>query len=89
MTATVTTADSLIGSLCREADTTRHRCRQLQHCLQRCQDSRLLSRLRRDLEQLHQRRRVLLSAARGWQRRGIGDPLALDFLIELCNRPLA
>ena len=89
MPTSVTTADSLIGSLCREAEASRQRCRQLQQCLLRCQDSQLFARLRRELEQLQQRRRDLLSSAQAWQRRGIGDPLALAFLIELCHRPLA
>jgi hypothetical protein len=86
---TVTSAHSLLGSLCREADTSRQRCRQLLHCLQRCQDDRLGTRLRLELDHLHQRRRDLLSAARSWQRRGVRDQLALAFLIELCSRPLA
>jgi hypothetical protein len=89
MPTRVNTADSLIGSLCREAEASRQRCRQLQQCLQRCQDSRLFARLQRELDQLQQRRLELLSSARACQRRGSGDPLVLAFLIELCNRPLA
>ncbi|TVS06218.1 MAG: hypothetical protein EA413_04840 [Cyanobium sp. PLM2.Bin73] len=85
---TVTSAESLLGSLCREADTCRLRSRQLLHCLRRCQDENLFVRLRRELDHLHRRRRDLLSAARSWQRRGVGDPLALAFLVELCSRPL-
>lgn len=82
-------ADSLIGSLCREADCSRQRCRQLQHCLRCCRDSRLFVRLQAELDALHQRRCQLLASARSWQRRGVGDPLALAFLIELCSRPPA
>jgi hypothetical protein len=85
---TVTSAESLFGSLCHEADTCRRRSRQLLHSLQRCQDQKLFVRLRRELDRHHRRRRDLLSAARGWQRRGVGDPLTLAFLIELCSRPL-
>lgn len=86
---TVTSADSLLGSLCREAETCRRRSRQLLHCLQHCQDDTLFVRLRRELNQLQQRRRDLLGSARSAQRRGVCDPLALAFLIELCSRPLA
>lgn len=86
---TVTSAESLLGSLCREADTCRLRSRQLLHCLRRCQDKNLFVRLNRELDHLHRRRRDLLSAARSWQRRRVGDPLALAFLVELCSRPLA
>jgi hypothetical protein len=89
MPTTVTSADSLLGGLCREAETCRQRGRQLLHCLQRCQDEGLFVRLRRELDHLDQRRRDLLSAARSAQRRGVRDPLALSFLIELCSRPLA
>ncbi len=83
------TADSLIGSLCREAEASRQRCHQLQHCLQGCLDSRLFSRLQGERDQLHQRRQELLATARSWRTRGAGDPLALAFLIELCSRPPA
>lgn len=89
MPTSITTADSLIGSLCREADAARQRCLQLHQCMQRCQDSRLFGRLRQELDHLHSRRLALLGAARSWRRQGVGDPLSLEFLIELCSRPLA
>jgi hypothetical protein len=88
MATSITTADSLIGSICREADAARQRCLQLHQSMQRCQDSPLFSRLRQELDLLHGRRRALLSAARSWRRQGYGDPVSLDFLIELCSRPL-
>jgi hypothetical protein len=87
--STVTSADSLLGGLCREADTCRQRGRQLLHCLQHCQNEHLFVRLRRELDHLQRRRCDLLGAARSAQHRGHGDPLALAFLIELCSRPLA
>jgi predicted nucleic acid-binding Zn-ribbon protein len=88
MPPTITTADSFVASLCREADAARQRGRQLQQCMQRCQDARLFRRLQQELDHLHGRRRDLLHAARSWRRRGQGDALSLDFLIELCSRPL-
>lgn len=86
VSTSVSTADSLIGSLCREAEASRQRCRQVHHGLQSCRDSRLFTRLQAELAQLHERRRCLLATARTWRLRGVGDPLALAFLIELCSR---
>jgi hypothetical protein len=54
--------------------------------MQWCRDSRLFRRLQRERDQLHERRLSLLATARTWRLRGIGDPLALAFLIELCSR---
>lgn len=88
MSAGVTIADSLIGSLCREVDGIRTRCRLVLEALERCQNSALTCRLQRELRDLQQRRRAVLQAARSWQRLSAGDSLALSFLIELCRRPL-
>ena len=79
-------SDSVIGSLCREVDAIRQRCRQLTGAMERCQNRCLLCRLQRELVQLQQRRLALLDSACNWQRRGVGDPLALAFLIEMCQR---
>lgn len=88
MSASTATSDSVIGSLCREADAIRHRCSHLITAMERCQNQCLLARLQRELLQLQQRRHVLLDSARTWQRRGAHDPLGLAFLIEMCSRPL-
>ncbi|MGB5134829.1 MAG: hypothetical protein WBN89_06600 [Prochlorococcaceae cyanobacterium] len=85
----VTTGDSLIASLCREVDGLRLRSRQLHDCMHRCQDSPLFERLRLELDQLQRRRRCLHDCARSWRREQLSDPLALDFLLELCSRPLS
>ncbi|MEB3320780.1 MAG: hypothetical protein VKI63_07570 [Cyanobium sp.] len=88
MPSCVTTGDSLIASLCREVDGLRQRSGQLHDCMQRCQDSRLFTRLRLELDQLQRRRRTLQECARSWRREQLRDPLALEFLLELCSRPL-
>ncbi len=82
-------ADSVIGSLCREIDRIRGRATQLLSSLALCQDRTLGRRLQREWGELQERRLAILSTARAWRRRGSADPLAVDFLIEVCRRPLA
>ena len=89
MSATTAMSESVIGSLCREVDAIRQRCRQLSGALERCQNRCLICRLQHELALLEQRRQTLLDAAHSWQRRGVCDPLALAFLIEMCRRPVA
>jgi hypothetical protein len=88
MSATVAISDSVIGSLCREVDAIRQRCRHLSSAMERCQNRCLRCRLQQELLQLQQRRLALLDSARSWQLRGAGDPMALAFLIEICRRPV-
>jgi len=84
----VTTSDSVIGSLCREVDGIRHRCRSLLEAMANCNDDSLLCRLRREFQQLSNRRSVLLETAKGMQTNGIEDKLSIAFLIEISSRPL-
>jgi hypothetical protein len=88
MHATVRTSDSVVGSLCREVDAIRQRSRVLIQAMARCQSRGLLLRLQGDLAQLQARRLELQATARTWQRRGVGDPLGMAFLIEIASRPL-
>lgn len=88
MSATQSVSDSVIGSLCREVDAIRHRSRHLVFAMERCLNRCLHCRPQRELAQLQQRRRDLLDSARSWQLRGVRDPLALAFPIEMCRRPL-
>lgn len=87
MSSTCVISDTLIGSLCREVDAIRHRSRQLALAMERCQNHCLLCRLKRELALLQQRRLTLLEMVRNWPRQGIRDPLALAFLLEMCQRP--
>lgn len=85
----VRTSDSLLASLCREVEAVRQRSQQLRAAIECCQHQGLLARLRADLAGLQARRLELQALARGWQRRGGADPLALAFLVEIASRPLA
>lgn len=88
MPATVRISDSVVASLCREADAIRQRSRVLLQTIGRCQNRGLLQRLQRDLAELQARRSELLATARAWQRRGVNDPLGMAFLVEIASRPL-
>ena len=86
--SSVRCSDSLMAGLCREVDRARQRGGQLLALMGRCQDRGLMLRLRQELLRLQERRRALLAMARSWQESDGTDPLALEFLIELCSRPL-
>ncbi|MCH9715329.1 MAG: hypothetical protein K0U63_12465 [Cyanobacteria bacterium] len=86
--SSVRCSDSLMAGLCREVDRARQRGGQLLALLARCQDRGLGLRLRQELVRLQERRRELLATALSWQESDRADPLALEFLIELCSRPL-
>jgi hypothetical protein len=81
-------SDSLVGSLCREADRLTQRCRSLCGSLEDCLDAPLRLRLARELASLQQRRGELARLARQWEQRGGLDPLVLAFLAEISSRSL-
>lgn len=82
-------ADSLVASLCREMDQLRCRVAQVIGDLDRCQEERLLLRLRRELLQLLLRRQELQACAKALRcSGGLRDSLAVAFLDELTRRPL-
>lgn len=90
MTAQTSTSDSVIGSLCREVNGIRQRCRMVLMAMRFCQNAGLLQRLQLELLQLDDRRRELLATARHWrQRRCLSDDLALEFLIEISSRSIS
>jgi len=88
---TITAADTLVGSLCREIWDLRSRARQVQASLQRCQHPGLGQRLHQELHNLAHRRLELqrLAAQCGGSHNQSGEPsLAVALLLELCRRPL-
>jgi hypothetical protein len=82
--------ESLVAGLCREMDRLRRRAAQVAD-QQRCtQDPQLFERLRQEWRQLAARRAELQRVAAWLARQGqLGDGLALAFLAELTQRPLA
>ena len=87
MAALSSTSDSLIGSLCREAEWIRSRSTQLSRLIQGCRDAALSRRLKLESQTLSDRRHELLGVAQRWRlgKQNL-DALTLDFLIELCRR---
>jgi len=83
-------SESLVASLCREADQLRSRCQHVVAELGRCREERLLGRLRQELQLLQGRRLELQASAKLLSRtRAVRDSLAVAFLDELTRRPLA
>ncbi len=83
-------SESLVASLCREADQLRSRARQVVGDLGRCREEGLVRRLQQELQLLHIRRQELqVSALQLGRSHGLRDSLALAFLTELTQRPLA
>jgi hypothetical protein len=82
-------AESVIGSLCREMDRIRGRAAVVLAGLISCQNEGLRLRLRHEWDQLQQRRASILRLAGGWRGSACVDPLCVEFLMEVCRRPLA
>ncbi len=83
-------SESLVASLCREADQLRCRARQVVGDLGRCREEGLVRRLQQELQLLQIRRQELqVSALQLGRSHGLRDSLALAFLTELTQRPLA
>ena len=85
---TTTTSDSVIASLCREVDGIRHRCSSLLEAMAKCNDDNLYCRLKKEFQQLSNRRSGLLKTAKAMKYKGIEDKLSIAFLIEISSRPL-
>ncbi len=88
MAAITQPSDSLVGSLCREMDTLRRSWRHLAGDISRCREDRLLLRLQLERLVVLRRRLELQQAARQLRQARLGDPLAVEFLLELTARPL-
>jgi hypothetical protein len=89
--ARTTPADTLVGSLCREIWDLRHRARQVQDALQRCQHPGLGQRLCQELQTLAQRRAGLQRLAdqlAGSRALRSESSVGVALLVELCRRPL-
>jgi hypothetical protein len=83
-------SESLVASLCREADRLRCRARQVVDDIGRCREKGLVGRLQQELQLLQGRRLELQASAKQLSRtRAVRDNLAVAFLDELTRRPLA
>ncbi|MCT0227793.1 hypothetical protein KQ300_06265 [Synechococcus sp. CS-1331] len=83
-------SESLVASLCREAERLRCRARQVVADIGRCREEGLVRRLQQELQLLQGRRLELQASAKQLSRtRAVRDNLAVAFLDELTRRPLA
>ena len=86
--ATENTSESLLGSLCKEVHSIRSRCRHLIDSMVNCNDTLLLRRLKKEFKYLQERRKELLLSAKAIKSLNSKDSTSIDFLIEICNRPI-
>jgi hypothetical protein len=85
----VTKSHSLIGSLSRESQSLRLRCQKISNSTMNCNNKDLLSRLNRELSSLEKRRVEILKIASLLSNSEGIDKLTIEFLIEICSRPIA
>ena len=82
------TSDTLVASLCREASRIRSRCKVFSDSNLRCLDAGLSKRLFSEFKALQARQEVIKNVALRLKREGNHEELSIDFLIEICSRPL-
>ena len=79
---------SVIGNLSREGQSLRLRSKSIVKSLLSCKNKLVLSRLRDELKDLEHRREEILSIASSIKDKKPIDILGLEFLIEICSRPV-
>jgi hypothetical protein len=88
MAVVSTCAESVIGSLCKEIDCTRGRAAVVLRDLLNCRNEGLRRRLRQEWLELQRRQTSILNLARSWRESSTVDSLSIEFLMEVCSRPL-
>ncbi len=81
-------SDSLVASLCREASRIRSRCHVFSDSNTRCLDASLSVRLFAEFKALKERQAVIKKVAQLLKKDGRYEEVSIDFLIEICSRPL-
>ena len=87
MQSTLKSSESLLASLCKEVQGIRNRCTYIIDSIVHCNDNNLLLRLKSELNHLQKRRVELLETAKSLKKLNLQDDIAIDFLIEISNRP--
>ena len=82
------TSSNLIGSLCKEIETIRSKYKFLATSINKCTDSDLIIRLNKELNRLIDRKNRIRIMAKSCKHIKSLDQLSIDFLLELCSRPL-
>ena len=89
MIKSLTKSHSLIGNLSRETQSLRLRCQKISDSIINCNNKELLSRLNKELSSLEKRRVEILKIALLLSNSKGNDNLSIEFLIEICSRPIA
>ncbi len=82
------TSETLIGSLCKEADLIRTRIRHIMNLTGQCSNIELLSRLNQEKNNLESRRVEIITIADSLTKKNLSDKLSTKFLLEICNRKI-
>ncbi len=88
MNKVVNFSDSIVASLTRETYMIRARCISICSSIRNTKDNTLINRLKKELSMLEIRRFELLRNAHSLKLTKAIDPLSIDFLIEICKRPI-
>ena len=86
MINTLSTAQTIIGSLSREAYKLLTRSRNILFTTSNCRDKSVLIRLENERKSIQRSRYRILKLAKSIKSRGLKDDLSIEFLIELCTR---
>ena len=89
MIKSLTKSHSLIGNLSRESQSLRLRCQKISYSIMNCKNKDLLSRLNKELSSLEKRRIEIHKIASLLSKSEGIDKLSIEFLIEICIRPIA
>ena len=87
MISSLQTSCSVTGSLSREVDSIRMRCKSLYESIVSCTDKSLCFRLKKELSDLEKRKLEILDIASSLKKSCKSNNIGIDFLIEICNRP--
>ncbi len=86
MNRVIGTSETLMGSLCKEADYIRIRIPDLISLIGKCRNLELLSRLIQEKDYLDSRRVQIISIVDSLRKRNLIDNISTKFLLEICNR---
>ena len=82
------TSRTVIGSLSKEGHLIRTRTKNIMNSIINSKDEYLLYRLKKELNYLNNRRSEIIKIALFIRTHGVVDELGIEFLIELCDRPI-
>ncbi len=82
------TSDSVIGSLCRELEKITNRSESINYSINHCQSKSLILRLKKELNELRERRSYINNITKNIELNYELDKLSIELLNELIGRSL-